>query len=137
MRVDRRTGRAAAVAGVAAAMAVGLAVPAAASTAGTTVLEFACNSGHTLCNLTYGAGRTVDYIVAQRSASLGSVGFFEAFGPSGVIKTGPTNTARETTLEVHRTYANGSLICLRFWRYDRPGVFTQVGGNVCTSVPIG
>ncbi|UOZ11087.1 hypothetical protein [Amycolatopsis sp. WQ 127309] len=100
------------------------------------MLQFACHSKHTLCNLTYGAGTRVDYVVAQRSKGTGAVGFFEVFGPGSYKKTGPTNTALESTIEVHKTFPDKSLICLRFWRYDGPGLFTQVGGDVCTSIPI-
>jgi hypothetical protein len=126
-----------AAAGIAAATAVALASPAAGSTDGATAREGICNSDATLCNATYGGGTRVDYIEASRSSILGARGFFEVFGPNNYKKTDATTTQMERTIPISRNFPDRSLICLRFWRYDGPGHFTQVGGNVCTSIPIG
>ncbi|WP_424185373.1 hypothetical protein ACOBQX_26240 [Actinokineospora sp. G85] len=125
-----RLGSASAVAGIAAAV---LAVPAAASSPAS---EWVCNSAHSLCNWTEGSGAYVNYVQGQRAQDLVGLGFYEVFGPGGYKKTDITTTTTTRDITIGRSFATGSLICLRFFKKNSNGSFTQKGGNVCTSVPI-
>jgi hypothetical protein len=137
----RSRGRAAAVSGIVAAMALALAGPAAASTDETIKTEYKCYAGYTLCNRTEGSGNTVYTIRATRIVGpTGKVGFFEAFGPNGYKQTGPTNSVTDHTFIVYRNFPTGSLICVSFWSKNADGSFTKykgTNGNACTSTPIG
>jgi hypothetical protein len=107
--------------------------------AGTTDTEVVCYA-NALCNRTTGGGTTVSTVYAWRQLSeTGATGFFEIFGPNGYKKTGPTDQEVDRTFAVNRTFPNGSLICVSFWRKNANGSFTKfkgVNGNACTSVPI-
>lgn len=90
-----------------------------------------------MCNLTYGNGSRVDYISAQKGGSLhNTYGFFEVFARNNWKKTDITTTTNIREIEIYRSFAQGELICLRYFQYVN-GSFAQKGGNVCTSIPIG
>jgi hypothetical protein len=124
------------LAGVVIAATSALAGPAAASTTSTEVICYA----NALCNSTTGSGTSVATVYAWRQLSeTGATGFFEIFGPNGYKKTGPTDQEVDRTFAVNRTFPNGSLICVSFWRKNANGSFTKfkgVNGNACTSIPI-
>ncbi|WIV56260.1 hypothetical protein [Amycolatopsis nalaikhensis] len=128
--------RALALAGMVVAATSGLVGPA---VAGTTDTEVVCYA-NALCNRSTGGGQTVSTVYAWRQLSeTGATGFFEVFGPNGFKRTGPTDQEVDHTFVLNRTFPNGSLICVSFWRKNADGSFTKfkgVNGNACTSVPI-
>lgn len=134
----RSGGRSWAAAGITAAAMLTLAAPAMAGTIGITASESTCSQGTSVCNTTYGTGNSVQEILASRNLNTtGARGFFEIFGPGSYKKTGPTNRERDHTFQVNASFPRNSLLCVTFWRQNSDGSFTKVGGNACTSTPIG
>jgi hypothetical protein len=124
------------LAGIIVAATSALAGPA---VAGTTDTEVVCYA-NALCNSSTGGGNTVSKVYAWRDRSeTGATGFFEVFGPNGYKQTGPTDQEVDHTFTVNRSFPDGKLICVSFWKKNSNGSFTKfkgVNGNACTSIPI-
>ncbi|MFF5208307.1 hypothetical protein [Streptosporangium sp. NPDC000396] len=111
---------------------------AAASASSANVPERACSRDGDICNITWGNGAYVDFVEAQRGGPLlGRTGFFEVFARNNWKKTDITTPDPVRFINIGRNFAQGELICLRFFQRNSDGSFTQKSGNVCTSIPIG
>ncbi|MFI5736261.1 hypothetical protein ACIA49_39465 [Kribbella sp. NPDC051587] len=131
MSLVRHVYRGVATVGVTAAIAVAMTAPASAGRAG------ACNKDQSLCNTMYGKNHHVDSVLGVRYDGLAKEGFFQIFGPRGFKRTGDTvKDETEHRFEVNKDFADGELICLQFWAKNKNGSFTQLGGNVCGTMPI-
>jgi hypothetical protein len=95
-----------------------------------------CNSA--FCNVTSGNEGNVSSVRGTKRAPLiGVRGFFEAYGPGGMKSTGPTTTARSTSLTSFKNSTSlkrGELMCLRFFE-KRGNQYFEMGTAQCTTAP--